>query len=124
MNTARKVIYYLVGVAIGVVLVYFIFGNRDIQCSYFPNDRVLYDLRKKDLHFSQNVEEKYHDTILAEDFLLMGDVDFERSATENTDTCNHYIIVHSTDSAEYEMQVYNCDKTARITRITAQNSNL
>ena len=44
--------YYLIGVGLGVVAVYFMFGNRDFQCSYFPNDRVLNDLRSKEMVFS------------------------------------------------------------------------
>ncbi len=45
---ARKVAFFSGGVVLGTVLVVWMFGERtDIQCTYFPNDRVLYDLRLK-----------------------------------------------------------------------------
>lgn len=48
MKFQRKIVFFGLGVVLGTVLVFWIFGERDdIQCTYFPNDRVLYDLRLK-----------------------------------------------------------------------------
>ena len=32
---------YAVGLVLGIAISYFFFGDRDIQCTYFPNQRVL-----------------------------------------------------------------------------------
>ncbi|MDZ7848675.1 MAG: DUF4258 domain-containing protein [Owenweeksia sp.] len=83
MKFIRKLMYFLLGTGLGVLLVIFIFGDRDIECSYFPNDRVLYDLRKKEMRISgqarQMMDERQLDTAQISMMLLGGEVDFERS---------------------------------------------
>jgi hypothetical protein len=48
MKFTRKLFFFGIGVVLGTAGVVWMFGDRtDIQCTYFPNDRVLYDLRLK-----------------------------------------------------------------------------
>lgn len=116
MSIWRKLLYYLLGVGLGVLAVMFIFGDRDIQCSYFPNDRVLYDLRKKERLFPEDVmtrmEDAGIDTSHISRLLWNGKVDFSKSNTE-LDSCKTYwISLRPEGEKAFSILVENCDSTA------------
>ena len=60
-----------------------VFSGKDTRCNYFPNARVLNDLRNKPFHYSdkasQILAEKWIDTIDIKNSLKFGDVDFDKS---------------------------------------------
>ena len=60
-----------------------VFSGKDTRCNYFPNARVLNDLRNKPFHYSdkasQILAEKWIDTIDIKNTLKFGDVDFDKS---------------------------------------------
>lgn len=117
----KRLLWYLVGVGFGVLAVFFIFGDRDIQCNYFPNDRVLYDLRKKTLLIPEDVQARMDaagiDTSDISMMLLTGDVDFDKSDTEK-DGCKTYFIEYRPEEQRpFITQIKNCDSTATILRL-------
>lgn len=110
------------GVGLGVLAVYFIFGDRDIQCNYFPNDRVLYDLRKKQLLYSPAAKlslaaDEVPDSLVVW-ALERGKVDFENS-TARQEPCGVYLI--DIEEPDYHLEVENCDSTARVLSIISKN---
>lgn len=112
MSLVKKLAIYALGVGMGIILVYFFFGDRDIQCNYFPNDRVLYDLRKKDLRFRDGLAQKMPqvDTIVNA-ALHYGQVNFEKSEARR-EPCGLYLIDLETDSLTYTLRLENCDSAA------------
>lgn len=105
----------------GILIVVFLFGDRDIQCSYFPNDRVLYDLRAKEIKYLPETEAQMVrnniDTSEISAILMMGNVDFSRSDTEN-DSCNMYWIdFKPKESRKISAQFRNCDSTATVLQV-------
>lgn len=94
-------------------MAYFFFGDRDIQCNYFPNDRVLYDLRKKDLTLSPELSAKLAageaDTNGLSAALERARVDFKRSRIEDGQ-CNVYFLDLKDMQKSFEIE--NCDSTA------------
>ena len=60
-----------------------VFSGKDTRCNYFPNARVLNDLRNKPFHYSDNASqvlaEKWIDTFDIKNTLKFGDVDFDKS---------------------------------------------
>lgn len=112
MKFGRKVLYYLLGVGLGVLMVFFIFGDRDIQCSYFPNDRVLYDLRKKEIQLAESVSSE--DTLGLGFALERARVNFKRSETEDLD-CNVYYLDLEDYQKTYRME--NCDSIATVLEV-------
>ena len=87
MAFLNRLKYYLIGVAIGSVMVFFMLGSRsDIKCSYFPNQRVLNDISKKEMAFSNLAACQFsylnNDTTFINKLLSGGKVDFERSNTK------------------------------------------
>ncbi len=116
----KKALYYLIGVGMGSLIVIFLFGDRDIQCSYFPNDRVLNDLRKKKREIPEEVQIKMQlaglDTADISQLLLSGKVDFEKSKTKE-DSCNIYWVNAPTQEPAFSAEIMNCDSTTYILEV-------
>ena len=83
MRLRFRFAYYLIGFTLGLFFVAAIFIGKDTRCNYFPNARVLNDLRNKPFVFSdksiQIFAEKWVDTADIKNTLTYGDVDFDQS---------------------------------------------
>jgi hypothetical protein len=83
MKFTYRFAYYLVGLVMGLFVVAAIFTGKDTRCNYFPNARVLNDLRNKPFVYSdkasQILNEKWVDTADIKNTLQFGDVDFDKS---------------------------------------------
>jgi hypothetical protein len=79
----RRILWYGFGVGLGVLLVAFIFRDRDFECSYFPNDRVLAELHRKPLRGADSAlwQAVGADSSVLKAFLTLGEVDFGASQT-------------------------------------------
>lgn len=69
MKFRQRLAYYLFGLLIGGMFLVFFFGEKKTSFCYFPNCRVLKDLRNKPLLYSNEAEQK-----LAEDWVDIEDV--------------------------------------------------
>ncbi len=119
MAFLKRLGWYLVGLSIGIVfLVFFIkkkSGEKGIEFCYFPNCRVLKDMRSKPLHFSEDFQfEK--DTILIKTFLTDGDIDFGKSDTKS-EPCKTYFISNKTENGEIFLKAQNCPDKVLIVAI-------
>lgn len=83
MKFYQRFAYYTFGFSIGLVFLFFILNGKETSCSYFPNARVLKDLRSKPFHYSdvakEKLTQKWVDTADIKKTLTYGDVDFDRS---------------------------------------------
>ena len=83
MKFIHRFAYYLVGLVIGLFFVTLVFSGKDTRCNYFPNARVLNDLRNKPFYYSDKASiilaEKWIDTADIKNTLQFGDVDFDNS---------------------------------------------
>ena len=83
MKFSDRFAYYLIGLIMGSFFVAAVFSGKDTRCNYFPNARVLNDLRNKPFHYSdkasQVLAEKWIDTSDIKNTLKFGDVDFDKS---------------------------------------------
>lgn len=83
MKFYQRLAYYLVGLVMGVFVVALVLSGKDTRCNYFPNARVLNDLRNKPFQYSieasRKLSEDWIDTIDIKNTLTYGDVDFDRS---------------------------------------------
>jgi hypothetical protein len=86
MKFTQRFAYYLVGLVIGLFFVGLVFSGKDTRCNYFPNARVLNDIRNKPFNYSEKASavlaEAWIDTIDIKNTLKYGDVDFDKSNTE------------------------------------------
>ena len=83
MKFVHRFAYYLVGLVMGCFFVALVFSGKDTRCNYFPNARVLNNLRTKPFQYSekaiQTLNEKWVDTADIKSTLTFGDVDFDKS---------------------------------------------
>ena len=83
MKFYQRLAYYLFGFLVGMVVLFMILNGKDTGCSYFPNARVLKDLRSKPFYYSDSASkrlaEKWVDTADIRKTFLHGDVDFDKS---------------------------------------------
>jgi len=79
----RRILWYSLGVGLGVLLVGALFSDRDLECSYFPNDRVLTELHRKPVRGADSSvwAGLGADSSLLQAFLTLGEVDFSDSRT-------------------------------------------
>lgn len=83
MKFYQRFAYYLVGLIMGGFFVAMVFSGKDTRCNYFPNARVLNDLRNKPFNYSieasRKLSEDWIDTLDIKNTLTHGDVDFDKS---------------------------------------------
>jgi hypothetical protein len=83
MNFRYRFAYYLIGFIMGMFVVAMVFMGKDTRCNYFPNARVLNDLRNKPFNYSDKAQQilaqRWVDTSDIKNTLTYGDVDFDKS---------------------------------------------
>ncbi|RZJ28873.1 MAG: DUF4258 domain-containing protein, partial [Flavobacterium sp.] len=57
MRIRHRLAYYMSGFVMGIFLVAMIWSGKDARCNYFPNARVLNDLRNKSFEYSEASKE-------------------------------------------------------------------
>lgn len=96
MKFVQRFAYYLVGLVIGCFFVALVFSGKDTRCNYFPNARVLNDLRNKPFHYSKNANKVLGESWVTiadiKNTLEFGDVNFDKSDTEFGKKTKIYII--------------------------------
>jgi hypothetical protein len=83
MKFYQRLAYYLVGFVIGLFFVAMVLSGKDTRCNYFPNARVLNDLRNKPFQYdsiaTKQMSEGLADKTDIKNILTYGDVDFGKS---------------------------------------------
>ncbi|EDM44572.1 hypothetical protein SCB49_13410 [unidentified eubacterium SCB49] len=122
MRIRQRFLFYGIGFAIGILLLYFFVGGSGASCdySYGPNSRVLKNIRLKERVFSeistQQLSSNQLDTAAISVLLRNGNVLFSESNT-NLDSCKIYVIEGSSKEKELKMTVQNCDSIATIQKV-------
>lgn len=111
MKFYQRFAYYLIGLVIGCFFVAAVLSGKDTRCNYFPNARVLNDLRTKpflyDTEASKRLSEDWIDTIDIKNTLTYGDVDFEKSNIEFKGGKLYVIYGKTTKGNEITLEVIN-----------------
>lgn len=83
MTFKYRFAYYMLGFILGMFFVAAVWSGKDTRCNYFPNTRVLNELRTKPFEYSDKaavvLAEKWIDTADIKNTLKFGDVDFDKS---------------------------------------------
>lgn len=122
MKFKFRLAYYLAGFAIGIFFVSMILSGKDTRCTYFPNGRVLNDLRNKPFYYSEAASavlaQSWIDTVDIKNTLTHGDVDFDRSNTK-LETGKIYIIEGKTiQNVPITLKVVNYSSKAVLEEIS------
>jgi hypothetical protein len=122
MKFVQRFAYYLVGLVIGCFFVALVFSGKDTRCNYFPNARVLNDIRNKPFEYSakasQVLAESWIDTTDIKNTLEFGDVDFDKSDTDFGKRTKLYVIEGKTaNNIEIILTVSNQENKAILENI-------
>lgn len=122
MKFYQRLAYYLVGFVIGSFFVVLVLSGKDTRCNYFPNARVLNDLRNKPFHYDstaiKQMNEGLADKTDIKNILTHGDVDFGKSNIP-TDGGKKYVIYGQNKKAkEITLEVINYSNKAVLKNIS------
>lgn len=121
MPFLKRLGFFLVGLSIGLVFLAVFLKNKAEQTGtefcYFPNCRVLKELRSKPLAYSPEVQAMLTagrlDSLTITYFLREGDVQFSQSDTRAS-PCKIYRIEGEQQKTTRLMEVHNCRDSVRI----------
>ena len=121
MKFYQRFAYYLIGLVIGCFFVAAVLSGKDTRCNYFPNARVLNELRNKpfqyDIEASRRLSEDWVDTIDIKNTLTYGDVDFDKSNMKEEGGKLYIIYGKTTKNMEITLEVINYPEKAVLRNI-------
>ena len=121
MKFVHRFAYYLIGLVMGCFFVALVFSGKDTRCNYFPNARVLNNLRTKPFQYSekaiQTLNEKWIDTTDIRNTLTFGDVDFDQSNVDFKKGKLYIIQGKTVKNQEIILKVVNYEKKAVLEEI-------
>lgn len=117
MNTFwRRFRTYLIGVGLGLLLVYIFFGDRDLGF-WTPEGRVLTAIDSSEISLSDKVICQLTCLSLEEqdwkELVSVANVDFSNSATRKK-PCPEYILVAITEKGAYKMYWEVCEQKEKV----------
>lgn len=117
MKLIHRVGYYLGGFAIGMVILFFFLGGKQVSCAYGPNARTIKNIGIKKHIYSEEVQAAMlnHslDTLAITQLIRSGNVNFSESDTRS-EGCKTYLIENTLEERDVELRVQNCDSSATI----------
>lgn len=121
MKFVHRFAYYLIGLVMGCFFVALVFSGKDTRCNYFPNARVLNNLRTKPFQYSdkaiQTLHEKWVDTADIKNTLTYGDVDFDKSNLSVNNGKIYVIEGKTSKNQDIILKVVNYEKKAVLQEI-------
>lgn len=121
MKLYQRVAYYLIGLVMGSFFVAAVLSGKDTRCNYFPNARVLNDIRNKpfqyDIEASRRLSEDWVDTLDIKNTLTYGDVDFDKSNIKEEGGKLYIIYGQTKKGKEITLEVINYPEKAILRNI-------
>lgn len=120
MHLIKRIGYYLIGLSLGSIVVFFIWKGKDVSFDYGPDARTLKSIRVKKVLYSNNalsvLSENKLDSTAIQAILLNGDVNFGKS-DQRKKPCGEYYISGSYDEKKIDFWVIRCDSTSTIDKV-------
>lgn len=121
MAFIKRLGWYLVGLSIGLIFLAVFLKKKSEETGtsfcYFPNCRVLKELRSKPVSLD-NYDGITLDSTLINAYLTDGDVRFKESNTR-AQPCAIYVVRHEYEGKSGRLQLANCSDTVRIMAFSA-----
>jgi len=117
MSLKKRILYFAIGLFIGIVFVKIIFDKKDVSFDYLPEDRVLKTLKTKQRIFDDKAllffQQNNIDTSLIANFLNEAEVNFSKSK-QRKKPCNFYYLQTPHRQNTIAFNVKNCDTLVTI----------
>lgn len=122
MKFYARFAYYLVGFTIGIFFVAMMWSQKGVSCNYFPNSRVLNDIRKKPFHFSAEADsilkQGWIDRNDVKSILTEGSVDFGKSNVAVPGGKLYVIEGKTLNNQEVLIEVVNGSEKATLSKVS------
>ena len=116
----KRIGYYLVGLSLGSVAVYFFWQQKNASFDYGMDARTLKTIRIKERIFTEEAKQAMQkfkiDTLNIATILYTGDVDFGRGNPRKK-PCAEYYITGKRELKNISLLVKRCDSTATIQEV-------
>lgn len=116
----KRIGYYLVGLSLGSIAVYFFWQKKNASFDYGMDARTLKTIRIRERVFSDEAKksmERYNiDTTNVSTILYLGDVDFSKGKPREK-PCAEYYITGKNELKNVHLYVKRCDSTATIEKV-------
>ena len=120
MKLIHRIAYYGFGLLLGSIVVYFIWGKKNVTFNYLPNARVLKEIRKDIPQYSiqanENMLSSNIDTIEVNMILKYGDIDFKKSLPREK-PCKTYYIDGKPNNKQVTLVIKKCDSISTIDQV-------
>ena len=111
--------FFLFGLLLGCFLVFFFLKKKDVALNYFPNERVLSQIKRKKITYAATI--KSTDTLLCQKILRQGSVIFSESNVNKYNKCNNYKV--SLEKENVSIRIDLCDSIAFVTELKNNQQN-
>ena len=119
----KRIFYYLVGLSLGSIAVYFFWQKKNASFDYGMDARTLKTIRIKERIFSDEAKKamlQYDiDTLKISTILYNGDVDFGKS-NQRIKPCPEYYITGNGDLKSVSLYIIRCDSIATIEKVIVE----
>lgn len=116
--------YYMSGFIIGLFFLTMILNGKNTGCSYFPNARVLKDIRSKSLYYSNEskliLAQKWVDTADIRNTLTYGTIDFSKSNVKSKNGKLYVVSGKTSKNQAIIVNVINYEQRALVDKIKKQ----
>lgn len=116
----KRIFYYLVGLSLGSIAVYFFWQKKNASFDYGMDARTLKTLRIRERLFSEqaklSMQQHRIDTAMISTILYLGDVDFGKS-DQRKEPCGEYYITGTEALENIHLLVKRCDSNATIEKV-------
>ena len=119
----KRIGYYLVGLSLGSIAVYFFWQKKQATFDYGMDARTLKTIRVRERLFSDEAKtamQKFDiDTLKIATILYTGDVDFGKGNPRKK-PCAEYFITGTKELEKVSLLVKRCDSTATIEKVIVE----
>lgn len=120
MQLLKRFGYYAIGLAFGLLVVFFIWKGKNVSFDYGMDARTLKTIRVRERIFSKDAQEVLMttkiDTATITAILKNGDVNFSKSKT-HLKPCNEYFITGKDSLKNIDLYIIRCKSKATIDKI-------
>lgn len=120
MQLVKRIGYYLIGLSLGSVIVFFIWKGKNVSFDYGPVARTLKSIRVKKLVYSEDalkvLSQHNLDSVAITSILKDGDVVFSKS-NQRKKPCGEYYITGVYNTKKIDFWAIRCDSIATIDKV-------
>ncbi len=112
--------YYFGGFAIGLVLLAFFLNGKKTSCDYFPDARIIKDIGRKVLVYSDESQQQIKrlglDSTKIKELINRADVNLSKSS-QRKKPCGTIILESSLSRKDYELTIEKCSKKSLLVSV-------